>query len=74
MLLSKVQRLKQLLTLNSRKTLNASLLSDLRARAEYTLLEHHVPAYPEKAPLVYEDALLRKFSVDLDFVASCTLY
>ena len=58
---------------DSRKSANAEVLDDLRARVEYTLLEQRIPAHPEKAPLVYEDALLRKFSIDLEFIASCTL-
>ena len=45
-------------------------LSDLLRRLE-ALLRNSIPSYFGKAPLIYEDALLRKFALDLDFIPSC---
>ena len=38
-----------------------------------SLLHSSIPDHLQKAPLIYEDASLRKFSVDLEFISSCTL-
>ena len=48
--------------------------SSLTRRLEALLLQYSIPDHLQKAPLIYEDASLRKFSIDLEFIPSYDLF
>ena len=47
---------------------------NLLKKIEALLLRGSVPGHLQKAPLIYEDALLRKFAIDLEFISSYDMF